>query len=46
MTEKLKQAFRTFPLAGRKLAEEGSNVTIPDLESVERAKEWVDEKEM
>ncbi|MCI9597697.1 MAG: DUF3787 domain-containing protein [Firmicutes bacterium] len=46
MTEKLKKAFRTFPLANEETVEEDSKVTIPSQDDVETAKEWVDAKEM
>lgn len=46
MTEKLKNAFRTFPLANKETVERDSNVTIPSQDDVEKVKEWVDFKEM
>lgn len=46
MTEKLREAFRTFPLANAQELEERSNVAIPSEQDVEDAKEWVDFKEM
>lgn len=46
MTEKLKKAFRTFPLANKDAVEEDSKVTIPSQDDVETTKEWVDTKEM
>lgn len=46
MTEKLKRAFHTFPLANKDMVEEDSKVTIPSKDDVETAKEWVDAKEM
>lgn len=46
MTEDLKNAFETFPLADVDEIDDESNVTIPAEEDVEDAKEWVDFKEM
>lgn len=46
MTEHLRQAFRTFPLANTDEIDEDSNVSIPSEQDVEEAKEWVDFKEM
>lgn len=46
MTEKLEEAFRTYPLADMDELEEDSQVNIPSQQDVEDAKDWVDFKEM
>lgn len=46
MTEDLKNAFKTFPLADVDEIDDESNITIPSEDDVEDAKEWVDFKEM
>lgn len=46
MTEKLEEAFRTYPLADMDELEEESQVNIPSQQDVEDAKNWVDFKEM
>lgn len=46
MTDKLKNAFHTFPLADVKEVEDDSNVSVPTEQSVEDVKDWIDSKEM
>ncbi len=46
MTDDLREAFKTLPLANVGKREKDSRIAIPSQQDVEDAKEWVDSKEM